>query len=152
MSEGDVYREKVLEGYGYKFLRINRFNSGVNPVEQLNKRLVALVKTEPRVNPLMFKIHETIESLQNGDMKECPKCKELRTVEEFKDKSLPSGFGRFCRHCKGIGSVSKSTKGSTTSSRKICPKCNSKMVLRKSTRGQFYGCSRYPYCKGTRSR
>jgi len=151
-SDGDVYRQKVLEGYGYKFLRINRFNSGVNPVEQLNKRLEALVKTEPRVNPLMFKIHETIESLQNGDLKECPKCKELRSIEEFKDTSLTSGFGRFCTHCKGIRSTSGYTKSSTTSISKLCPKCNSKMVLRRSSRGQFYGCSRYPYCKGTRSR
>lgn len=31
-----------------------------------------------------------------------------------------------------------------------CPKCSSKMVLRSGEYGQFYGCSRYPYCKGTR--
>ena len=32
-----------------------------------------------------------------------------------------------------------------------CPKCGSKMVMRKGRYGYFYGCSRYPYCKGTRS-
>lgn len=32
----------------------------------------------------------------------------------------------------------------------ICPKCGSKMVLRKGRYGKFYGCQRYPRCKGTR--
>ena len=29
-----------------------------------------------------------------------------------------------------------------------CPECNSEMVLRNSKYGLFYGCSRYPECKG----
>jgi len=33
-----------------------------------------------------------------------------------------------------------------------CPKCGASMVVRTSKYGQFYGCSRYPSCKGTRSR
>jgi len=44
MKEDDIYRQKVLEGYGYKFLRINRFNIGDDPVEELNNRLQNLVK------------------------------------------------------------------------------------------------------------
>ena len=32
-----------------------------------------------------------------------------------------------------------------------CPNCNAAMVLRKSYRGPFYGCSKFPACKGTRS-
>lgn len=44
MKEDDVYRQKVLEGYGYKFLRINRFNIGHNPIETLDNRLQNLVK------------------------------------------------------------------------------------------------------------
>jgi hypothetical protein len=31
-----------------------------------------------------------------------------------------------------------------------CPRCGSGMVLRNGTRGQFYGCSRFPRCRGTR--
>jgi DNA topoisomerase I len=30
-----------------------------------------------------------------------------------------------------------------------CPKCGSEMVLRKSYRGEFYGCSKFPNCRGT---
>lgn len=44
MKDDDIYRQKVLEGYGYKFLRINRFNIGDNPIETLDNRLQNLVK------------------------------------------------------------------------------------------------------------
>lgn len=43
-SENDLFRQKVLEGYGYKFLRINKFNVGDNPIVTLDKRLHDLVK------------------------------------------------------------------------------------------------------------
>jgi very-short-patch-repair endonuclease len=44
LKESDINRQKILEGYGYKFLRINKFNIGKNPVEALNNRLEGLVK------------------------------------------------------------------------------------------------------------
>jgi hypothetical protein len=31
-----------------------------------------------------------------------------------------------------------------------CPKCNSKMILRNGRYGKFYGCAKYPNCRGTR--
>jgi hypothetical protein len=43
-TEKHVYREKVLESYGYNFLRINRFNVGKDPVATLSARLDTLVK------------------------------------------------------------------------------------------------------------
>lgn len=43
-TEEHVYREKVLESYGYNFLRINRFNVGKTPIEMLSQRLENLVK------------------------------------------------------------------------------------------------------------
>jgi hypothetical protein len=33
----------------------------------------------------------------------------------------------------------------------LCPRCNLSMVLRNGRRGQFYGCSSFPRCRGTRS-
>lgn len=32
----------------------------------------------------------------------------------------------------------------------LCPSCGSSMILRNGRRGQFYGCSRFPNCRGTR--
>ncbi len=100
-SSNDVYRQKVLEGYGYKFLRINKFNSGEKPVETLDERINRLLKNRENTNPFLTNIHETIEGLQNGNMKECPKCKEVKSLDDFADSSLITGYGRFCMECKG---------------------------------------------------
>lgn len=151
MSDGDVYRQKVLESYGYKFLRINKFNSGANPVETLDQRLKDFTKPEPKTNPWLSKIHTTIEEIQSGDLKECPKCKELRDVDDFKDASLSRGVGRICKHCKSSSGTTRSSRSSSgATSGTNCPKCGSRMVRRSSRYGSFYGCSKYPYCKGIR--
>ncbi len=152
-SDGDLYREKILESYGYKFLRINRFNIGENPISTLDERIARIIKTESMEdNPLLLNIHNTVESLQNGDMKECPKCKEVREWKDFVDSSLITGHGRFCSHCKNPYQyrpiVAKIPPVLTNIQ---CPRCNSKMILRDGRRGKFYGCSRFPYCKGTRN-
>lgn len=100
-SDEDIYREKVLESYGYKFLRINRFNVGQNPIQTLDKRITSLIKPMTCNHEILNDIHETIEGLSDGEMKECPKCKEVRDIDEFKDRGLISGVGRICRNCKG---------------------------------------------------
>ena len=75
--EEDVYREKVLEDYGYKFLRINRFNLGDNPISTLDKRLKILLEQPPTVNGFLAVVHRTVERLNTGEMKECPKCQNV---------------------------------------------------------------------------
>jgi very-short-patch-repair endonuclease len=52
MKPEDVERQKVLESYGYRFLRVNRFNLGKDPVRTLDERLArmaheALQATKP---------------------------------------------------------------------------------------------------------
>ena len=155
LTEDDIYRQKVLESYGYKFVRINKFNSGSDPVDTLNERLIQLTTPEVKQDPLMFRIHETIENLQNGDLKLCPKCKDLRTPDEFKDSNLSSGYGRFCSTCKtesgSSRSVGRGNRGPKNTG-SACPLCGARMTLRTGRYGHFYGCTRYPYCKGKRSR
>ena len=107
MKDEDVYRQKVLEDYGYKFLRINKFNIGIDPIKTLNNRIENLIKGKFDENNLIHHIHQTIEGLQNGEMKECPKCKKIRNLDDFKDPSLITGYGRFCRFCKGYVSTGK---------------------------------------------
>jgi hypothetical protein len=156
-SEDHVYRQKVLESYGYRFVRINKFNVGANPIETLDQRLREAVSPERRQSPTIATIHSSIEGLQNGEMKECPKCKNLRRIEEFKDSYLTSGFGRFCQQCKSMKGGTRRTRATATKKPLTtqqgpnpCPKCGAKMMLRRGRYGQFYGCSKYPYCKGTR--
>ena len=145
-SDDDVYRQKVLESYGYKFLRINRFNVGKDPIATLNTRLTNLIKNQFESHPRITTIHETIEGLQNGQMKYCPKCKKVLPIEDFRDPSLITSYGRICNYCKGI--VKTTHKKRSINIR--CPRCGAPMVLRSGRYGKFYGCSRYPNCRGTR--
>ncbi|MBA7470218.1 hypothetical protein ES707_05496 [subsurface metagenome] len=48
LRSDDVYRQKILEGYGYIFIRINKFNIGKDPVKVLNQRLENIVKKKPK--------------------------------------------------------------------------------------------------------
>jgi len=155
MTDKDVYRQKVLESYGYKFLRINKFNIGNDPISILNERIGSLVKNGIEKNNVISHIHNTIERLNNGEDKECPKCKIIRDYKDFRDPDLITGYGRFCCHCKGYTLVEKPASDNTedspvVSSDKTCPKCGAKMILRKGRYGKFYGCSKFPYCRGTR--
>ena len=38
-TERDVERERILEGYGFPFIRFNRFNLGKDPVKTVSKKL-----------------------------------------------------------------------------------------------------------------
>ncbi len=152
-SEEDVYRQKVLEGYGYKFLRINKFNIGENPIATFDERIGYLLKKPESVNSLLTNIHQTFEELQNGGMRECPKCKEIKSLNDFKDTALITGYGRFCNDCKNIKNYRikvRVNKSQPVLTDKTCPRCSSKMILRSGKYGKFYGCSRFPYCRGTR--
>jgi very-short-patch-repair endonuclease len=146
----DKYREKVLEGYGYKFLRINKFNLGKNPIETLNERLEKLIQENTFQGDLLAKIHTSVDQLKNGDLHECPKCREVKERSLFKDTTLKSGYGRFCNKCKSETLHNKKVAPPEIVEGVICPICNSTMVKRSGRYGKFYGCSKFPYCKGTR--
>jgi len=71
-----VEREKILEGYGYKFLRINRFTVGEDPILTLNQRLLDLIRPKPKLT-FAKAVHGLVESQEAGRTKECPKCGKL---------------------------------------------------------------------------
>lgn len=145
-SPEDVYRQKTLESYGYKFIRINKFNSGKNPIETLNKRLEAATTDKNGDVDVLKSIHETIDNIQNNGAKECPKCKTIRESEEFKDPACSTGYGRICVYCKKFKTKDVAGAGPYSTGRTICPKCKSPMVLRHGRSGKYYGCVRYPVC------
>lgn len=102
----DIERQMVIESYGYKFLRLNRFNMGADPVEALSKRLYELVDVASKTgaeSSLVTHIKDEVESLADGSKKTCPKCGEIWDIQGFWDPKLKSGnggYGRTCMHCK----------------------------------------------------
>lgn len=137
-TENDIYRQKVLESYGYKFLRINKFNLGEYPVKTLDSRLNHLVTTyEEEVSMCQSNVEQDIKQIQTGEKKICSKCHQAKPLEDFFDPALRTQYGRVCKACKH-------------SSIKTCPLCGAKMKLRSGKFGPFYGCSNYPKCKGIR--
>jgi DNA topoisomerase-1 len=75
-----------------------------------------------------------------------------------------SRFGRFigcsgypeCRYTQKIQKVGQDSDEKTPKKEvqyddEPCPVCGARMILRSSARGRFFGCEKFPACKGTRS-
>ncbi|WP_090771509.1 topoisomerase DNA-binding C4 zinc finger domain-containing protein [Pedobacter soli] len=45
--------------------------------------------------------------------------------------------------------ISEFSLGGQDAAGSICPKCDGKLVERKSARGRFLGCNNYPHCRYT---
>lgn len=104
----DIERQMVLESYGYKFLRVNRFNVGRDPVLTLSKRLTALVEAEAsaEVHGVVDSIRDAASALASGSAKQCKKCQAVKPKKAFFDPHLAGGsggFGQICADCKGAG-------------------------------------------------
>lgn len=113
LVEADIERQLTLESYGYRFLRVNRFNLGKDPVETLSDRLTALVEVavgEP-VSAAVDSVLEQAAGLANKELKACSHCGKIQKLAAFYDPHLKSGdggHGRKCMTCKateagGIG-------------------------------------------------
>lgn len=152
----DVEREKILESYGYKILRINRFNMGKDPVDTLSDRLHRLTRDiirKHQPHELVTEIGEAAEELVRGDRRVCQVCGKPKPKDEFLDSNLKSGIGRICHNCKRDKQRRTVTKKRTTMRTDLnmkCPQCGQPMVLRQGQYGQFYGCSTFPHCRATK--
>jgi hypothetical protein len=105
LDEADVERQLTLESYGYRFLRVNRFNLGRNPVSTLSARLGSLIEaaTGQSVSKAVQNMQLQAEGLSSKELKACTRCDEIRSLEEFFDPSLGGGagaHGRVCMPCK----------------------------------------------------
>jgi len=94
--------------------------------------------------------------LKDGTLKECGKCNKIKSLDDFKDEKLVNGYGKYCNECKHIAKRSRRRIRKKAPDKPIikttvrCPSCNSFMVVRtrRSDGNQFYGCSRFPRCRG----
>ena len=105
MLEADIERQLTLESYGYRFLRVNRFNLGKDPIATLSDRLERLVEAlldEHEVQSVAGMRTEA-KGLANGTLKTCPRCGENKPMKAFFDDALKDGeggYGRLCMPCK----------------------------------------------------
>ncbi len=101
----DIERQMILESYGYKFLRINRFNLGRDQVTTLSERFYALIDTATKdeKSTVVTKILDGANGLKDGTAKHCRKCDQVKNKEEFLDQKLSGGkggYGQICMECK----------------------------------------------------
>ena len=105
LTAGDVERECVLESYGYKMLRINRFNVGSDPIETLDIRLRSMFGQLSQGNEdhqVISALKQKTEGVESGELKVCAKCGQAKPLDVFRDLSLKSGFARNCTACKAV--------------------------------------------------
>ena len=107
LTDSDVERQLTLESYGYKFLRINRFNLGKDPIQTISERLFRLVDLhfKDNTNELVRNLQTQANSLIDKTSKQCPKCLQIKQHEDFYDATLKGGeggYGRNCMVCKTV--------------------------------------------------
>lgn len=164
VSENDIYMEKVLESYWYKFLRLNEFSLWNDKLEILNQKMKMMIgekvekKSESEIEnddseddwTILEDMQVIMKWLEDWTFKICDKCWEVKEIEKFKDNTLKSWYWRQCLDCKlsKRWNLRRRIANSTKWNPVKCPICWSKMVLRHSKYGDFYGCSKYPRCLG----
>jgi len=96
--EEDIERQKNIELYGYRFMRINKFNLGDNPVETLDYRFAKIFDQCEAIT--YNKLADTYQKLENKEEKLCKKCGSVKPSQDFFDPSLKTNYGRYCMECK----------------------------------------------------
>lgn len=92
---------------------------------------------------------------EHATPEKCPKCGSKMFIREGKHgKFLGCSEYPYCDGVKKYIPKNKDKQsGDATlqqTSSENCPLCGNKMYLRKGKFGEFWGCSKYPACKGTR--
>jgi hypothetical protein len=107
LRDADVERQLTLESYGYRFLRVNRFNLGSDPVATLDERLAKLVEaaTGEQRSKFLERLRSQAQGMLAKEMKQCSRCKNIRPLRMYFDPGLKDGaggYGRVCAACKGL--------------------------------------------------
>ena len=114
LVEADVERQLTLESYGYRFLRVNRFNLGKDPIQTLSDRLTRMVgRLVDDRRSSVDDMQEMAAGLASKEQKPCSRCAVIKPQEAFFDKSLKGGlggYGRVCKNCKAADAAASSEK------------------------------------------
>ena len=106
-------KEKILESFGYKMIRLNRFNVGLDPVKYIDKmlaeRLSDLISSNKQhdiINEINLESNELYEEVK----KKCRKCEKYLSLKFFEDNKTKQGYSRICKDCKKQNNSRKSVK------------------------------------------
>jgi hypothetical protein len=110
LNDSDIERQYTLESYGYKFIRINRFNLGKDPIKTLSDRLYKLINQhfDSKPNELVASLQNQASSLLNKSAKQCPICKQIKQHDQYFDQNLKDGKGGYGRNCIGCKTITQS--------------------------------------------
>ena len=85
---------------------------------------------------------------------DCPKCSKKLLSKHGKFGSFFACPDKECKYTANIGDDGKPkerVKAEKVYGTEPCPTCQGKMLLRKSSYGEFYGCEKFPKCRGMRN-
>lgn len=114
MLEADIERQLTLESYGYRFLRINRFNLGEDPIVTLSERLSRLIETidDKKEVVSVDEVQVIAGGLASKELKPCSKCGAIKPQIDFFDEALNGGkgaAGRVCMECKNAAAAKRAS-------------------------------------------
>lgn len=123
LTEGDVERERVLESYGYKTLRVNKFNVGADPVTTLDQRIWSLLEefmapSDTLIRGVVDDTNKAYKGLQTGEYRHCKKCDQNKPFADFQDASTKRGYRTYCSDCTKPKSPKRAKSYSSTRRRK----------------------------------
>ncbi len=98
-TEEHMERQRALEAYGYKFIRLNRFNCSDDPVTFLSKALFDACKNDD-TNTIRQRIIKTAKSIASKDSRYCKTCEKVKELQDFRDETLKTKYGNVCNACR----------------------------------------------------
>ena len=107
LTERDIERERVLESFGVKMVRLNRFVLGKSPVQTIDELLRQRLRDmhdsgsgHQLLEATKLATSTAEQGLAEGSHKHCRKCDQVKELDHFISPGTKTGFGRLCTSCR----------------------------------------------------
>lgn len=115
LNPSDVEREHILESYGCKMIRLNKFNVGRNPIQTIDDKItkVLLEFCETGDNLIKDRLLDPSRDSDGvllGTYRFCQKCNETKCRTKFHRLGITDGLANYCNDCVTSGPIKKKRK------------------------------------------